>query len=388
VTDPRSLPRIPTALAMKAVLVLCWSRLGSLNALEMTRGAKFWKNWPGTPLCSADTVARIVSGMDAGTLRQGIHHVYERLKRNKALVGFQGLGVAVLDGHETSASCRRRCAGCSRRVLSNGQVQFYHRNVTLMLLTQELPGRPAVRLLLDVEPQRAGEGEIAAALRLLERVLAAYPRAFDVVLADAYYAMAPFLNLLHAHGKDAVVVLKNEERDSYQDAAGLWTTLLPQSGSYKNRLCQWWDTPDICTWPGVRGALRVVRSEEHWTVRSQLTKEITPQMANWVWLTTFSTSPMRTEQVVRLAHLRWDIENHGFNEMVNGWHTDHVYRHHPHAIECFLLLFFLAYNLFHSFFALNLKPALRRGRTMIFLINLITTDLHQFPSRSPLSVPP
>jgi hypothetical protein len=40
---------------------------------------------------------------------------------------------------------------------------------------------------------------------------------------------------------------------------------------------------------------------------------------------------------------------------VKGWHADHVYRHDPNTIECFLLTAFLACNLFHAFFALNLK---------------------------------
>ena len=37
---------------------------------------------------------------------------------------------------------------------------------------------------------------MAAAHRLLARVLETYPRAFDVVLADALYATAPFINFL------------------------------------------------------------------------------------------------------------------------------------------------------------------------------------------------
>ena len=56
VADHRSLPRIPTSWIVKAVLVVYWSRLGSLNALEMTGTAKFWKVWLGGPLCSADSV--------------------------------------------------------------------------------------------------------------------------------------------------------------------------------------------------------------------------------------------------------------------------------------------------------------------------------------------
>jgi len=179
----------------------------------MTRSAKFWKSWLGGPLCSADSLGRIVAGIDAATLRQGIHHVYDRLKRNKALPDLHGLAVAVLDGHETSASYRSCCDGCLKRSMANGQTQFYHRDVTLMLLCGSPPGRPAVRLLLDLEPQRVGEGEVVTALRLLERVLAAYPRAFDVLLADALYAVEPFLNFLLEHGKDA---LENSHNARYQ----------------------------------------------------------------------------------------------------------------------------------------------------------------------------
>jgi hypothetical protein len=388
VTDHRSLPRICTSLVVKAVLAVYWSRLGSLNALEMTRAAKFWNTWLGRPLCSADSLGRIVASVDADTLRQGIHHVYDRLKRNKALPDLHGLGVAVLDGHETSASYRRCCAGCLQRTTASGETQFYHRNVTLMLLCGSPPDRPAVRLLLDLERQRAGEGELATALRLLERVLTAYPRAFDVVLADALYAAAPFLNSLLLHGKDALVVLKDERRDAYQDAAGLWAQQPPQQGSYDSRSCLWWDIPDLLSWPEVKGPTRVVRSEESWTVKRQLTKEVTPQTANWVWMTTLSVAQARTEQIVRLAHLRWDIENHGFNELVNGWHADHVYRHQSQAIDCFLLLAFLAYDIFHAFFALNLQPEVRCGRTMAFWIRLIAAEIHAVPRLSLTAAPP
>ena len=373
---------------VKAVLAIYWSRLGSLNALVMTRSATLWKSWLGGPLCSADSLGRIAAGIDAATLRQGIHHIYDRLKRNKALPDLHGLAVAVLDGHETSASYRRCCDGCLKRSLANGQTQFYHRNVTLMLLCGSPPGRPAVRLLLDLEPQRGGEGEVATALRLLERVLAAYPRAFDVLLADALYAVESFLNFLLAHGKHALVVLKDERRNAYQDAAGLWAQQPPQRGSYASRSCQWWDIPDLLSWPEVHGAIRVVRSEESWTVKAQLTKEVTAQTTSWVWLTTLSTAQARTEQIVRLAHLRWDIENQGFNELVNGWHADHLYRHQPQAIECFLLLAFLAYNSFHAFFARNLKPEVRRGRTMEFCVRLIAAEMHAVPRLPATSAPP
>ena len=100
----------------------------------------------------------------------------------------------------------------------------------MLLLPGAPPGRPAVRLLLDPEPQRPGEAEVGPALRVLARVLAAYPRAFDVVLGDGLYAQAPFFNLLLAHRKHALVVRTEERRTRSQDVAGLFALETPHPG--------------------------------------------------------------------------------------------------------------------------------------------------------------
>jgi len=73
--------------------------------------------------------------------------------------------------------------------------------------------------------------------------------------------------------------------------------------------------------------------------------EVEALSSEWIGVTTLTTSLVPTASVVRWGHARWDIENHGFNELVNGWHADHVYKHEPNAIEAFLLSAFLAYNL-------------------------------------------
>jgi hypothetical protein len=263
VFDRREKPRISAAAVVKSSLVLFWARLGSINAWEQVGRARFWQRWLEEPTFSADTLGRVHAVLDANGLRQGIPYVYERLKRNKALPDIYGLGVVVLDGHESHARYLRHCSGCLQRTIHTAggdRIQFYHRQVTLMLLTGALPGREVVRLLLDHEPQRSGEEEVETALRLLARVISAYPRAFDLVLADALYAEAPFFNFLLAHGKHALVVLKDERRNLYQDAAGLFDHVAPKPGSYRSRQCHWWDFPDLLTWPQVRASVRVVRS--------------------------------------------------------------------------------------------------------------------------------
>lgn len=374
VSDRRRLPRIATRRALQGALVLFWARLGSLNALEQSGQGRFWRRWLGASMCSADTVGRVHAQMEVQGLRKGLVGVYSRLKRNKALRGIGGLMVAVLDGHETHSSYRRHCCGCLQRTICTERgerTQYYHRCVVLMLVGERL------RLLLDLEPQRLGENEVATALRLLKRGFQAYPRAFEVLLADALYAEAPFLNFVLSHHKHVVVVLKDERRDLYQDALALFKLEGAVEGRYRNRRCLWWDVAELTSWPQVAVALRVVRSQETYQVRRQATKEVEEESTEWMWATTLPPTVASTELVVRLGHARWDIENYGFNELVNGWHADHLYKHDPGAIEAFYLVVFLAYNLFHAFLTLNVKPQRRQGTTEALWARLITAELFQ-----------
>lgn len=370
-SDERLLPRIPTSVFVRAGLVMFWARLGSLHALRQSAGSRFWKAWLARPMPSDDSIGRVFGQVQAAGLRDGLHYLYSRLKRNKVL---GGLTVAVVDGHETHASYRRHCPGCLQRTVhtqTGDRTQYYHRNVTLMLRGQKL------RLLLDVEPQRPGEDEGAAAYRLLDRVLASYPRAFELVLADAYYAAAPFVNFLWSRHKYVLLVLKHERRDIYQDALALCELEPAVAACYRQRQCLWWDVQQLTSWPQVQMPMRVVRSVETYSIRRQATKQLTQETSEWMWITNLPPSMASTEAIVCLGHARWDIENYGFNELVNGWHADHVYRHDPVAIETLYLLVFLAFNLFHAFLILNIKPELRQARTARFWAQLMLCEIHR-----------
>ena len=379
VTDTRQQPRTFTSQILKSALAMCWARLGSLNALDALSPARFWKRWLGGDMVSADTMGRVHAAMDVGQLRDGLHEVYSRLKRNKALPLNLGLDVAVLDGHEQHASYRRHCAGCRQRTVKTERgerLQYYHRQVTLMLLPGARSSGKPLRILLDCEPMLPEEDEVACGMRLLTRVLAAYPRAFDLLLADALYATAPFFNFLIDRGKHALVVLKDDRRHLYQDAAGLYAHVPPQRAERRGRDCQWWDFPNLVSWPQVKTPLRVARSLETYSVRRQLDKTLTQETSDWVWVTTLPPQQAPTERIVAWGHQRWDIENFGFNELVNGWEADHIYKHDARAIEAFLLLMFLAYNIFHAFIGLNLKPQLRDRKPEKYWAGLIAAELY------------
>ncbi len=234
-----------------------------------------------------------------------------------------------------------------------------------------------LQLLLDVEPQRPGEDEVAAAVRLLQRVVRDYRRAFRVVMADALYAQADFINVLVGVGKHALVVLKDERRDLYKDAMGLFARQEPKSGQYRSRACQWWDEQNLTSWPRLTAPIRVVRSLETYSDNGQT------KTSEWMWATTLPILEASTKTVVSLGHGRWDIENYGFNELVNAWRADHVYKHDPAAIESFYLMAFIAYNLFHAFIILNLKPALRVGKAEAFWARSFSADVHKDAFRPP-----
>ncbi|MFH1665587.1 MAG: hypothetical protein ABIA77_05535 [Candidatus Omnitrophota bacterium] len=154
---------------------------------------------------SADSIGRVYSVMDLDPLRDVLVGANHRLKRNKVLRTDLPFRFAAVDGHELFASRSRCCAGCSTRTITiNGEevTEYYHRVVVCYLIGFKIP------LPLDVEPVLPGEGEVIAAKRLLERVFCKYPRFFDVVVGDALYMEAPFINFCLLHRKHVITVLK------------------------------------------------------------------------------------------------------------------------------------------------------------------------------------
>ena len=109
----------------------------SLNALEMSGASRFWKRWLGHPMPCADTMGGVHSKMDAGTLPEAIHQVHIGLKRHKALSDDRGFSLAIADGCESHASYRRHRSGCIERIIHSeqgGRIQYYHRQVTLLVM--------------------------------------------------------------------------------------------------------------------------------------------------------------------------------------------------------------------------------------------------------------
>lgn len=366
---------------MRSAAVMFLARLGSLNALEQSSGSGFWRKWIGAKLPSADTVGRVFGQVELDGLRLMARQVYAKLKRGKALCPpAHGLMAAVVDGHESHATYRRCCDGCLQRTIEtrNGsKVQYYHRHVTLQLVGRDMT------LLLDAEPVLPGEGEVAAAIRLLERVLEHYPRAFDVVMGDALYANSAFFNFVLSRGKHALAVLKDERRDLWEDAQSLFGEMAATQIRRGRWLAECRDLEGFTSWPQVDQPVRVVESLERTTVRRQLDGREEGLESHWSWVITLPAAHASTRTVLELGHRRWAIENEGFNELSTRQHVDHVYRHHPQAMLVFLLLAMICCNVLLAFYQRDLKPALHARVSMLHISRLIAGELHHYRGGAP-----
>jgi len=375
--DRRISPRIKTPVVASSALVMALAQMGSLNALEQTGDNSFWRKWLASTLPSADVMGVVFSSINCNTLREILRYLYSRLKRNKALRPpfCDNLFALVIDGHECSASYLRCCDECLQREIKTSKgsrIQYYHRHVMAILLCEDFP------LLLDLELQMPGEDEVAAATRLLQRIFLNYPRAFDVVVADGLYARAPFFKTVIAHGKHVIAVLKDDRRDLMQDAMGIFHREQPVVFQNHSVTRQCWDIEGFNSWTSFGQEVRVVRSVETTTVCRQRTGEKEDCLSEWMWVTTLPKQIVPTETFVRIGHGRWDIENKAFNELTTYWHANHVYKHTSGAIEAFWLVTMLAYNLFHAFIMLNLKPDIRRLYTKLHLARAVTADLYEY----------
>jgi hypothetical protein len=360
---------------VKSGLLMLWARLGSFNALEEERPGGSWRKWLGGDLHSADNLGDVAAVIRLDDARDMLRQHYLLRRRKKTLKPIApGLWPLIFDGHESNSSFLRSCPHCLQRIIhtKHGErIQYYHRYVLAVLLHADGV------LLLDIEPQEPGEDEMAPAKRLLARAVDRYPRAFNLTVGDALYLNPDFCRLGLDHGKHFLAVLKNENRDLLVDARSLLGEVQPavhREGRTES-LC--WDIEGFTSWQQLGHPVRVARSVETTTVCRQGTRKEQAQTIEWIWATSLPVQRASTQSVVRIGHRRWSIENEAFNELVNRWHANHVYKHDLNAMVFLWLLLCLAYNLFHVFITRNLKPQFRDGHSQRHWAELIKAEFFQ-----------
>lgn len=379
--DRRQRPQIPTSNVWLSGFLMFVLRLKSLNGLEQElRRARHLESFVGKPKPSADTIGRAYSEFDCATLRRMKVEINRRAWRRKAMhtrVG-ESYRVVATDGHELWTSRSRCCQDCLVREVTVGKKnkkrkvkEYYHRVVVAQWVGVTPPG------IVDLELVRSGEGEVVAAKRLLDRVFLNYSRLIDVITADALYLEAPFISTVLDAGKHFVIVMKQEKRDLYQDADRLRAVLKPRIIKERPKTIQMWDIPELTSFGTLGKAVRVVWAEEQTTKQKIIggNPAEVQEEETWIWVTDFPTNVVPACKIRQWGHDRWNLENRGFNELVNLWHMDHCFIHHITAIEALLLTLSLAFLLTYLFYERNLKPSARRFMTRLAMASRLFEDL-------------
>ena len=380
--DSRQDPEIPTAAVFLSIFAMHALRLGSFNELEaQLRMPGRWEPWVGPRAPSADALGYSLDRFDLKGLRDMLAEVGRGIKRKKVFRRLypDSYWVGAIDGVETVKSRKRHCADCCARDIQVGGetvTEYYHRDVVLQMVGVV----PA--LILDAEPVLKGETETAAALKLLRRVKAAMPRFIDVLTFDAFYLQAPFVREVLGMGYGVVIVLKQEERDLYKDAEGLFQMTMPEEQAIRvqglDGTVKVWDIHDVTSWSQLGRPVRVVRELKKHPKRERIAGKwvVREVVQDWRSVVVFPDAQQPPADTVRLwPHARWDEECRGFGELTKYWHLNHSYRHHPIARLACLLILFLAFILTTIFFTRNLKPAAREGKSRLHLSRLLNDDL-------------
>jgi hypothetical protein len=375
--DTRVAPQIPAPTVFRSVFLMFALRLGSLNRLEqeLRRGGPWRKLLGGRPP-SADTVGYSLCRFSLEELRALVAHHHRRAWRNRAVKSRRKgprRGVA-LDGHELGASESRCCDACLIRSVQKKDrsvTQYYHRVVVAQWIGVTPPG------ILDVERVRPGEGEVVAARRLLGRILKDYGRLIDVFSCDAAYLEAPFLKDVLEAGKHFVVVLKQENRELFQDAQQLRTLQPPQEIPGAGKTSRIWDLEGLRSFTTLGRPVRVVWAQEKKTVSRVIggKKQDILEESTWVWVTDLSSGEASAQEIQHWGHDRWDVENRGFNELSQHWDMDHSFVHDPTAMEALLLTLAVAFLTTYLFYERNLKEAPRQFLSRLALADRFLEDL-------------
>jgi len=302
-----------------------------------------------------------------------MREIARRLKRNGVLRSdwSRGLVVGAVDGIEICSSFARCCAACMAREVQhkvNGEmqtdIQYYHRIVVVVLVSTEFP------IPLGVRFQKNGEGEVACALALLQDLVRQLGRRFlDVLVGDALYLQAPFVQEVERLGLVWAFTLKENQPDLLREAERLTQESPTGVQEEPDREIRYWHLPEV-DWPVADRQIRVVKTvrieqQRRVTVRGKDAARMNGKTAILLPSTNFyatnfelgSISPLFIHQ---LSRSRWRIDTEVFQTITTDCHLKHPAVHQTTALVVLTMIRFLAYTLSLVFYHRQVRSHARR----------------------------
>ena len=371
IRDERKKRSIKTGVVGYILVFAFVFQISSFNRLKyfMEENKKRFQNIlpKGTRIPKIDAVRDIVKSMELSDVQDLQDSVVSKAIENKILREntINGLRVAAVDGVELFASKVKSCDGCLTRELANGETEYFHKAVVCMTVGSD----PHIVLGAEMlSPKNDGsdkdEGELTGVKRLLKRLNKTHYHFADVIVGDALFMNAPFINLVKGIGKDVVIRAKDKRLNIVKDALGLFSKRPPDEifNDTKKTVYVWDD--DNFYMEGCKENIRFLRFVEEW---------ITPKgkkMTREAWCVTTLPKGISAHTVWLIMRKRWDIENNGFRMLKTYFNADHNYVHGKEANEKILLFILTAFNLLELFLFRRLKDFRKRK---LLRINILST---------------
>lgn len=280
-----------------------------------------------------------------------------------------GLRVAAVDGVELFSSKVKCCEDCLTREVK-GEDEYFHKAVVCMTVGCD-PHIAIGAEMLGPKNDGSGkdEGEMTGVKRLLTKLHKRHYHFADVIVADALYMNAPFLNLVKGIGMEAVVRAKDERLNIVQDALGMFAQREADFdfNDTRKRVLVWDD--DNFHMEGCKHNIRFLKFVETWTTAKGR------GMRREAWCITTLSKTINPHTVWLIMRKRWDIENNGFRMLKTYYHADHSYVHGKGANEKILLFILMAFNLMGLFLFRRLKNFKKKKIPRYEIIDALLFDL-------------
>lgn len=357
----------------------------------------------GIKLAKLDAARAIIEKVDTAELRAMTVNAVENIRRNKVFRKgtIDGLVVGAIDGVELFNSYNRCCKECLERTHNKGKenekTEYFHRAVVCMTVGTDPHIILGEEMLHPRDGSEKNEGELTGGKRLIENLYKRHHHFVDVVVGDALYLNAPFINTVTSKNIDVVIRSKDPDRVLMREAFGVIEgkecsasfkvskdIMEDEVKEGKEKIkVEVWEVKDL-EMNGVEKPLRFLQFKETRNInrrkpqkdengkktgKSELVKAEETRMV-WVF-TTLETASAKT--IWRIMHRRWDIENNGFRQLKTYYHTSHCFDHN--AVENIFLLNILAFNLREMFLFKRLRKFKASKRTRIDITDEWNDDL-------------
>jgi hypothetical protein len=305
--------------------------------------------------------------------------IARQLKRNQVFASSwsRGLVVAAVDGIEICSSFVRCCSCCLERTVKykvgeeqREHIQYYHRISLVSIVSGAFP------IPLGIRFQQKGEDEVACSRALLEDLMGHLGRRFlDVLVTDALYLRASFVQKIEALGLDWVITLKANQPELLAEAERVAAALPPHPPcAQQDESLQLWYLPRL-DWTAADRDVQVVKTLRQQSHRCQhvesaavgekhIRKIVATQTSTNFYASNLELGSIPPFFLHQLGRSRWDIDARLFQTLVTegALKQPSLHQGYEKALVVLTMIRVLAFTLAQVFYYRQVRSHFRTAR--------------------------